>query len=74
MDLAYRAGFNGTQDWLSFYFKSPMHTADVVPEHDLFIQLMKLKNTLRVMKGEIPISHLENEDQIAARDLDHMID
>jgi myo-inositol-1-phosphate synthase len=73
MDLAYRAGFNGTQDWLSFYFKSPMHTADVVPEHDLFIQLMKLKNTLRVMKGEIPISHLENEDQIAARDLDHMI-
>jgi myo-inositol-1-phosphate synthase len=70
MDLAFRAGFKGIQEWLSFYLKSPMHAADKVPEHDLFIQLMKLKNTLRVMKGETPISHLENEEEIVARDLD----
>jgi myo-inositol-1-phosphate synthase len=73
MDLAFRAGFKGIQDWLSFYLKSPMHAPGMVPEHDLFIQLMKLKNTLRVMKGETPISHLENEDQIVARDLDQLI-
>jgi myo-inositol-1-phosphate synthase len=61
MDLAQRAGFHGTQEWLSFYFKSPMHAAAVYPEHDLFIQLMKLKNTLRWMMGEEVISHLGNE-------------
>jgi len=61
MDLAQRAGFHGTQEWLSFYFKSPMTAPDLYPEHDLFIQLMKLKNTLRWMKGEDVISHLGTE-------------
>ena len=60
-DLAKRSGLKGIQEWLSFYFKSPIHMPDIVPEHDLFIQLMKLKNTLRVMMGEAPISHLEND-------------
>lgn len=58
MDLAQRIGFHGIQEWLSFYFKSPMHLPDLYPEHDLFIQLMKLKNTLRYIKGEDPITHL----------------
>lgn len=57
-DLAHRAGMKGIQEWLSFYFKSPMHAPEVYPEHDLFIQLMKLKNTLRFMKGEALITHL----------------
>ena len=61
MDLAARAGFQGTQEWLSFYFKSPMAAPNLAPEHDLFIQLMKLKNTLRWMMGEDVISHLGNE-------------
>ena len=61
MDLSRRAGFQGTQEWLSFYFKSPMHAPGLYPEHDLFIQLMKLKNTLRWMMGEEVISHLGNE-------------
>jgi myo-inositol-1-phosphate synthase len=61
MDLAQRAGFHGTQEWLSFYFKSPMTAPDLYPEHDLFIQLMKLKNTLRWMMGEEVISHLGTE-------------
>jgi myo-inositol-1-phosphate synthase len=61
MDLSRRAGFHGTQEWLSFYFKSPMHAQGLYPEHDLFIQLMKLKNTLRWMMGEEVISHLGNE-------------
>jgi myo-inositol-1-phosphate synthase len=61
MDLAQRAGFSGTQEWLSFYFKSPMTAPDLYPEHDLFIQLMKLKNTLRWMMGEEVISHLGTE-------------
>ncbi|HEY1696548.1 MAG TPA: inositol-3-phosphate synthase [Polyangiaceae bacterium] len=61
MDLAARAGFQGTQEWLSFYFKSPMTAPDLYPEHDLFIQLMKLKNTLRWMMGEEVISHLGTE-------------
>ena len=47
LDLAKRAGMTGVQEWLSFYFKSPIHAPDLYPEHDLFIQLMKLKNTLR---------------------------
>jgi len=57
MDLAQRAGFSGVQDWLSFYFKSPMHMPGNVPEHDLFIQQMKLKNTLRGMMGEDAVTH-----------------
>jgi myo-inositol-1-phosphate synthase len=58
LDLAKRAGMSGIQEWLSFYFKSPMHAKDLYPEHDLFIQLMKLKNTLRFMRGEELITHL----------------
>ena len=58
LDLAGRAGMAGIQEWLSFYFKSPMHAASVYPEHDLFIQLMKLKNTLRHLQGEELITHL----------------
>ncbi len=52
LDLAQRAGFHGTQEWLSFYWKSPMTAPHLYPEHDLFIQLMKLKNTLRWMMGK----------------------
>ncbi len=58
LDLAKRAGMSGIQEWLSFYFKSPMHAPGLYPEHDLFIQLMKLKNTLRYMLGEELITHL----------------
>jgi myo-inositol-1-phosphate synthase len=58
LDLARRAGMSGIQEWLSFYFKSPMHAPGLYPEHDLFIQLMKLKNTLRYLKGEDLITHL----------------
>jgi myo-inositol-1-phosphate synthase len=58
LDLAKRAGMDGIQEWLSFYFKSPMHAKEVYPEHDLFIQLMKLKNTLRHLRGEELITHL----------------
>ena len=61
LDLAQRAAFQGTQEWLSFYFKSPMTAPGLYPEHDLFIQLMKLKNTLRWMMGEEIISHLGTE-------------
>jgi myo-inositol-1-phosphate synthase len=58
MDLAQRAGMRGIQEWLSFYFKGPMHAPEVYPEHDIFIQLMKMKNTLRWMRGEDLITHL----------------
>ncbi|MBI1356324.1 MAG: inositol-3-phosphate synthase [Acidobacteria bacterium] len=58
MDLANRAGMSGIQEWLSFYFKSPMAAKEIYPEHDIFIQLMKMKNTLRWMKGEEMITHL----------------
>ena len=58
LDLAKRAGMFGIQEWLSFYFKSPMHAPGLYPEHDLFIQLMKLKNTLRYLRGEDLITHL----------------
>ncbi len=58
LDLAKRAGMGGIQEWLSFYFKSPMHAPGLYPEHDLFIQLMKLKNTLRHLQGEELITHL----------------
>ena len=61
LDLAKRAGMRGIQEWLSFYYKSPMHAAGLYPEHDLFIQLMKLKNTLRYMQGEELITHLGRE-------------
>jgi len=61
LDLAQRAGLRGIQEWLSFYFKSPMHAPQLYPEHDLFIQLMKLKNTLRWLIGEDLITHLGNE-------------
>jgi myo-inositol-1-phosphate synthase len=57
-DLAQRAGMRGIQEWLSFYFKSPQCAPGVYPEHDLFIQLTKLKNTLRFLAGEEPITHL----------------
>ena len=58
LDLAQRCGMKGTQEWLSFYFKSPMTAPDLYPEHDIFIQLMKLKNTLRHLRGEDLITHL----------------
>ena len=58
LDLAKRSGLSGVQEWLSFYFKSPIHAPDLYPEHDLFIQLMKLKNTLRFLRGEELITHL----------------
>ncbi len=61
MDLAQRCGMRGIQEWLSFYFKSPMHAPGLYPEHDLFIQLMKLKNTLRYLRGEDLITHLGME-------------
>jgi myo-inositol-1-phosphate synthase len=61
LDLAQRAGLRGVQEWLSFYFKSPMTAPKLYPEHDLFIQLMKLKNTLRWMMGEDLITHLGQE-------------
>ncbi len=58
LDLARRAGMHGIQEWLSFYFKSPMTLPELYPEHDLFIQQMKLKNTLRYLMGEEQITHL----------------
>jgi myo-inositol-1-phosphate synthase len=58
MDLAQRTGMRGIQEWLSFYFKAPMTAPGLYPEHDIFIQLMKLKNTLRWMRGEQLITHL----------------
>ena len=58
LDLAQRAGMKGIQEWLSFYFKGPMTAPGLYPEHDIFIQLMKLKNTLRWMQGEDLITHL----------------
>ncbi len=61
IDLASRAGFYGIQEWMSFYFKSPMVAEGLYPEHDIFIQQTKLKNTLRYMMGEELITHLGNE-------------
>ncbi len=61
MDFASRAGMSGVQEWLSFYWKSPMTPDGLYPEHDLFIQLMKLKNTLRYTKGDDLITHLGAE-------------
>jgi myo-inositol-1-phosphate synthase len=61
MDLAQRCGMSGIQEWLSFYWKSPQSAPGLYPEHDLFIQLMKLKNTLRHLRGEELITHLGAE-------------
>lgn len=58
LDLTQRASMSGIQEWLSFYFKSPMVAKGLYPEHDLFIQQMKLKNTLRYLMGEKLITHL----------------
>ena len=57
-DLAHRSGMEGAQEWLSFFFKSPQTAPGLYPEHDLFIQHMKLKNTLRWLAGEEQITHL----------------
>jgi myo-inositol-1-phosphate synthase len=57
LDLAQRSGWRGIQEWLGFYFKSPMAKDGLYPEHDLFIQLTKLKNTLRVLGGQEPLTH-----------------
>lgn len=67
-DLAYRSNMKGIQEWLSVFFKSPMHSPDIVPEHDLFIQMMKLKNTLRKLMNESPITHLDTNGS------DHLIE
>ncbi len=61
MDLAARAGQRGIQEWLSFYFKSPQAAPGLYPEHDIFIQQTKLKNTLRHWMGEDLITHLGTE-------------
>ncbi|MDR0734057.1 MAG: inositol-3-phosphate synthase [Dysgonamonadaceae bacterium] len=58
-DLAKRVGFSGIQSWLSFYFKSPMHDNEHIAEHDLFIQYVKLKNTLRQIIGEETIDFID---------------
>ena len=58
LDLAQRVKMKGIQEWLSFYFKSPQTAPRLYPEHDVFIQLMKLKNTLRHLRGEDLITHL----------------
>lgn len=58
LNLAQRTGLHGIQEWLSFFFKSPVHAPNLYPEHDLFIQFMKLKNTLRAFAGEKQITHL----------------
>jgi myo-inositol-1-phosphate synthase len=57
-DFAQRAGYRGIQEWLSFFYKSPMTAKGLYPEHDLFIQSMKLKNNLRYAMGEDLITHL----------------
>ncbi len=58
LDLASRSGLSGVQEWLSFYFKAPQTAPDLYPEHDIFIQHWKLKNTLRWLAGEEQITHL----------------
>jgi len=72
LDLASRSSLHGIQEWLSFYLKSPMTAEGLYPEHDLFIQQMKLKNTLRWLMGEEQITHLgleyylDNVQELAA--------
>ncbi|WP_394832696.1 inositol-3-phosphate synthase [Pendulispora rubella] len=63
LDLAGRAGRSGVQEWLSFYFKSPHVERGHVQEHDLFLQHLRLKNTLRIMAGEQPLTHLAEHDE-----------
>jgi len=58
LDLGQRSGMRDIQEWLSFYFKSPMVAPEIYPEHDLFVQLLKLKNTLRYMRAEDQLTHL----------------
>jgi myo-inositol-1-phosphate synthase len=60
LDLAHRAGQSGVQEWLSFYWKAPQATTTAGPEHDIFIQQIKLKNTLRTWMGEEPVTHAED--------------
>jgi len=62
-DLAARAGLKGIQEWLSFYYKAPQVNEGLTVEHDLFIQSMKLKNTLRVLKGDEEVTHVELDYQ-----------
>src|SRR3712207_5411950 len=69
-DLAQRAGLGGIQEWLSFYYKSPQVAPGLYAEHDLFIQLTKLKNTLRWMMGEDQITHLGREYYDDIRDVE----
>ena len=57
LDLAARAGMGGIQEWLSFYFKAPMCRPDLTPVNDLFAQDKKLRNTLRIIRGEEVIDH-----------------
>lgn len=61
LDLAQRADLYGNQRWLSFYWKSPMHAPDKVPQHDLFAQQIQLKNTLRKLMGDDPVTYLDAE-------------
>ncbi|HBX08371.1 MAG TPA: inositol-3-phosphate synthase, partial [Candidatus Microthrix parvicella] len=61
LDLAQRAGQSGLQEWLSFYWKAPDALGGIPPEHDIFIQQIKLKNTLRAWLGEEPVTHAEDE-------------
>src|SRR5437870_678507 len=60
-DLAARAGMKGIQEWLSFYFKSPQHAASVYPEHDLFVQKVRLENNLRYLVGEELLNYLGSD-------------
>ncbi|HOI31094.1 MAG TPA: inositol-3-phosphate synthase [Melioribacteraceae bacterium] len=62
-DLASRSNMKGIQEWLSVFFKSPMKAMNTIPEHDLFIQMMKLKNTLRKLMNESPITHIEMDEK-----------
>lgn len=59
LDLSARAGKSGIQEWLSFYFKYPHVAPNHVQEHDLFIQHIRLKNTLRKLAGEEPLTHID---------------
>ena len=59
LDLSARAGQSGVQEWLSFYLKAPQASTDAGPEHDIFIQQTKLKNTLREWMGEESVTHSE---------------
>ena len=60
LDLAQRSGLTGIQEWLSFFFKSPLVESDNVPEHDLFTQHIRLINRLRLLGGELPKDHVSD--------------